>query len=47
MNKVLNTVTLVAGALAMTAISVPAHAQFGFRPATDGNEMRLDRIVPS
>ena len=23
------------------------YAQFGFRPATDGNEMRLDRIVPS
>lgn len=23
------------------------YARFGFRPATDGNEMRLDRIVPS
>ena len=31
MNKVLNTVTLITGALAMTLVSVPAHAQFGFR----------------
>ena len=31
MKKVLNTVTLVTGALAMTLVSVPAYAQFGFR----------------